>query len=307
MLNSELITLNIQARLMNKILVYGEMLWDVFPDIAVPGGATMNVAMGLRKLGADVVFMSACGKDKQGDNLLAYLDENGMTCQWIQRNEYPTGVVNIKLSEKHDATYEIVFPSAWDHIQKPQVQPEFDVLVYGSLSCRNKISYDTLLGLLETSAIKVFDVNFRAPYINKYIVEQLLRKADIVKLNHEELSEVARWNNIDSTDLETSANLLVQQYNIKLLCVTLGIDGVFLQKGPLKIYQPSYEVVTADTVGAGDAFLAGFIHHYIQDKPLKEALQFACRLGAYVASKKGANPIFSQSEIQELKEAYQSF
>lgn len=292
---------------MNKILVYGEMLWDVFPDISVPGGATMNVAMGLRKLEVDVVFMSGCGKDKQGDDLLVYLKQNGMTCKWIQRNEYPTGVVNIKLTDKHDATYEIVFPSAWDYIQKPQVLPEFDVLVYGSLSCRNKNSYDTLLDLLETNALKVFDVNFRAPFIDKHIVEQLLIKADIVKLNHQELLEVARWNNTDSTDLETLANLLVQKYNIKLLCVTMGIDGAFLQKGPLKIYQPIYEVVTADTVGAGDAFLAGFILHYMHDKPLQEALQFACRLGAYVASKKGANPDFSLTEIQDLKETYQPF
>ena len=69
---------------MNKILVYGEMLWDVFPDIAVPGGATMNAAMGLRKLGADVVFMSGCGNDKYGDDLLTYHKENGMNTQWLQ-------------------------------------------------------------------------------------------------------------------------------------------------------------------------------------------------------------------------------
>ncbi|MDP4579264.1 MAG: carbohydrate kinase [Saprospiraceae bacterium] len=292
---------------MNKILVYGEMLWDVFPDIAVPGGATMNAAMGLRKLGADVVFMSGCGNDKYGDDLLAYLKENGMSSQWIQRNEYPTGVVNIKLSEKHDASYEIVFPSAWDYIKKPELLPEFDVLVYGSLSCRNQTSYNSLLCLLETNSLKVFDVNFRAPFIDQHIVEQLLVKADIVKLNHEELLQIARWEGIDSTDLETLADFVIQQYQIQLLCVTIGIDGAFLQQGALKIYQPSYEVVTADTVGAGDAFLAGFIYHYIQNKPLKEALEFACRLGAYVASKKGANPVFISTEIQGLKEAHQSF
>ena len=177
---------------MTKILVYGEMLWDVFPDLAVPGGATMNVAMGLRKLGAEVIFMSASGIDKQGDDLIAYLEKHGMSSQWIQRNDYPTGVVNIKLSEIYDATYEIVFPSAWDYIQPSQILPEFDVLVYGSLSCRNQTSFDTLLGLLETRSIKVFDVNFRAPFINQHIVEQLLLKADIIKLNHEEILEIAR-------------------------------------------------------------------------------------------------------------------
>ena len=292
---------------MNKILVYGEMLWDVFPDLAVPGGATMNVAMGLRKLGADVFFMSACGIDKQGDDLIAYLEKHGMASQWIQRNVYSTGVVNIKLSEKHDATYEIFFPSAWDHIQQPQILPEFDVLVYGSLACRNQTSFDTLLALLETKSIKVFDVNFRAPFIDQQIVEKLLLKADIVKLNHEELLEITRWNRIDSNDIQHIANFLIQHYNINLLCVTLGVHGAFIQKGTEKIYQNSFVVDTIDTVGAGDAFLAGFIHQYIQHIPLKETLQFACRLGAYVASKKGANPEFLSKEIHDLKESNQSF
>ncbi|MFN5423426.1 MAG: PfkB family carbohydrate kinase, partial [bacterium] len=283
---------------MIKILVYGEMLWDVFPDLAVPGGATMNVAMGLRKLDADVVFMSASGIDKQGDDLITYLEKHGMSSQWIQRNEYPTGVVNIKLSEKHDATYEIVFPSAWDHIKQPQILPEFDVLVYGSLACRNQTSLETLLALLETKSLKVFDVNFRAPFINQHIVEQLLLKADIVKLNHEELLEIARWKSIDSNDIESLANFVIEQYNVKVLCVTLGVHGAFIQKDTEKIYQNSFVVDTIDTVGAGDAFLAGFIHQYIQYKPLKETLQFACRLGAYVASKKGANPEFLSKEIQ---------
>ena len=286
---------------MDKILVYGEMLWDVFPDIAVPGGATMNVALGLRKLGADVIFMSGCGKDKQGDDLITYLAENGLTNHLIQRNDYPTGVVNIKLSENHDASYEIVFPSAWDHIQKPGVLPEFDVLVFGSLCCRHHTSYNTLLSLLETNSLKVFDVNFRPPFVDQRIVEQLLRKADIVKMNREELLEIAGWTEINSTELEDLANSVLQKYEIKLLCVTLGLDGAFLQQDDLKIYQPSFEVVTADTVGAGDAFLAGFIHHYISHKPLKEALQFACRLGAYVASKKGANPFFPLMRYEILK------
>lgn len=279
------------------------MLWDVFPDISVPGGATMNVALGLRKLGADVIFMSGCGKDKHGGDLLDYIEENGLTIQWIQRNDYPTGVVNIKLSEKHDATYEIVFPSAWDHIQKPQVLPEFDVLVFGSLCCRHQTSYNTLLSLLETNSLKVFDVNFRSPFVDQCIVEELLRKADIVKMNREELLEIAGWTEINSTELEELANSVLQKYEIKVLCVTMGLDGAFIQTDAQKIYQNRFEVDTIDTVGAGDAFLAGFISNYMNNTPMKEALESACRLGAYVASKKGANPVFSANEIQGLKEA----
>jgi fructokinase len=83
----------------------------------------------------------------------------------------------------------------------------------------------------------------------------------------------------------------------------MGLDGAFIQTDAQKIYQNRFEVDTIDTVGAGDAFLAGFISNYMNNTPMKEALESACRLGAYVASKKGANPVFSANEIQGLKEA----
>jgi fructokinase len=168
----------------NKILCFGEMLWDIFPDGAVPGGAPMNVAIGLKKLGSDVFILSSCGKDELGENLLEYLNENGLSTEFVQQSNYPTGAVNVHLSESKDATYEIVFPSAWDYIEKPEALLEFDILVYGSLSCRNNTSFETLISLLDTEAFKVFDVNFRAPFIDQSVIEKLLKKSDLVKMNH---------------------------------------------------------------------------------------------------------------------------
>ena len=286
----------------NKILCYGEMLWDIFPDGAVPGGAPMNVAIGLQKLGSDVFILSSCGKDKLGENLLEYLHENGLSTEYVQQSNYPTGAVNVHLSETKDATYEIVFPSAWDYIHQTEELPEIDVLVYGSLSCRNKTSFETLVSLLNTTAIKVFDVNFRAPFIDQPIVEQLLKKADLVKMNHEELFQIAAWNGLESKDLELAANLVFERYSIKMLCITRGSQGAFLKTADEELYQSGFAVKTIDTVGAGDAFLSGFIHYFMEDKPLKDALEFACRLGAWVASQKGANPPFIYENIQNLKQ-----
>jgi len=252
----------------------------------------MNVAIGLRKLGANVSFLSSCGHDTLGEELLKYLEGNGISTNLIRKNDYPTGVVNVHLSTDNDATYDIVFPSAWDYIQKPDNIPVFDVLVYGSLSSRNKTSFDTLKTLLEQEALKIFDVNFRPPYIDQDTTELLLMKADIVKMNHEELFVILKWSGQDSNNPEQAADLVYQKYDIKVLCVTLGSEGAFLQTGREKLYQNGFKVKTIDTVGAGDAFLAGFIHNYIENKPLNETLELACRLGAYVASQKGANPPF---------------
>jgi fructokinase len=286
----------------SRILCFGEMLWDIFPDGAVPGGAPMNVAISLKKLGSDVFMLSSCGKDKHGENLLEYLHDSGLSTQFIQQNNYPTGLVNVHLSEEKDASYEIVFPSAWDYIEQVEALPEFDVLVYGSLSCRNKVSFETLTGLLDTEALKVFDVNFRPPFVEKDIVEQLLKKSDVVKMNIEELFQLSAWNGFDSTDLELAADLVFKNYSLKILCVTIGAEGAFLKTPDEKLYQNGFVVDTTDTVGAGDAFLAGFIHHFMNDKPLNDTLKFACLLGAWVASQKGANPPFIHENMEKLSE-----
>ena len=286
----------------SRVLCFGEMLWDIFPDGAVPGGAPMNVAISLNKLGSEVFILSSCGKDKHGDNLLDYLRENGLSTQFIQQNNYPTGLVNVQLSELKDASYEIVFPSAWDYIEQVEDLPEFDVLVYGSLSCRNKASFETLTGLLDTGALKVFDVNFRPPFVDQDIIEQLLMKSDVVKMNHEELFQLSAWNGLDSTDLELAADLVFKNYSLKMLCVTRGAEGAFLKTADEKLYQNGFVVDTTDTVGAGDAFLAGFIHHYMDNKPLNDTLKFACLLGAWVASQKGANPPFLIENMEKLSE-----
>lgn len=286
----------------SRILCFGEMLWDIFPDGAVPGGAPMNVAISLNKLGSDVFMLSSCGKDKHGENLLEYLRDNGLSTKFIQQNNYPTGLVNVHLSEQKDASYEIVFPSAWDYIEQVEDLPEFDVLVYGSLSCRNRASLETLTGLLDTGALKVFDVNFRPPFVDQDIVEQLIKESDIVKMNHEELFQISAWNGSESTDLELAADLVFKNYSLKILCVTRGAEGAFLKTADEKLYQNGFVVDTTDTVGAGDAFLAGFIHHYMDNKPLNDTLKFACLLGAWVASQKGANPPFLIENMEKLSE-----
>jgi fructokinase len=288
----------------NKILCFGEMLWDIFPDGAVPGGAPMNVAIGLKKLGSDVFILSSCGKDELGENLLEYLNENGLSTEFVQQSNYPTGAVNVHLSESKDATYEIVFPSAWDYIEKPEALLEYDILVYGSLSCRNNTSFETLISLLDTEAFKVFDVNFRAPFIDQSIIEKLLKKSDLVKMNHEELFQISAWNGLESEDLELAADLVFKHYSLNMLCVTRGSEGAFLKTANEELYQSGFPVKIQDTVGAGDSFLAGFIHNFSRNKPLKEALEFACLLGAWVASRKGANPPFILENIKNLKQEF---
>jgi len=107
---------------------------------------------------------------------------------------------------------------------------------------------------------------------------------------------------LESKDLELAADLVFKKYSLKMLCITRGAKGAFLKTADEEIYQCGFMVNTKDTVGAGDAFLAGFIHNYSSDKPLKDALKFACLLGAWVASQKGANPPFIYKNLENIKQ-----
>lgn len=284
-----------------KILCFGEMLWDIFPDGAVPGGAPLNVAIGLKKLGSQVSIMSSCGRDNLGEKLMEYLHQNSLSTTFVQQSDYPTGVVHVQLSESKDASYEIVFPSAWDFIFPMETPPEFDALVYGSLCCRSKTSFETLLSLVNSAAIKIFDVNFRPPFIDQLMIEQLMNLADFVKMNDEELFQISAWHGLYSGDLELAADLVFKKYSLKLLCITRGAEGAFVQTAKEQLHQQGFKVKTRDTVGAGDAFLAGFIHNYLECKPLKTTLESACLLGSWVASQKGANPPFDFVNIENLR------
>jgi fructokinase len=285
----------------SSILCFGEMLWDIFPDGAVPGGAPLNVALGLKKLGREVFFLSAAGNDQYGYDLVKYLVVNGIQTDFIQRNNYPTGIVQVTLSQENDATYDIVFPSAWDFISHPETLPEHEILVYGSLACRNSNSFETLCNLLRPGALKIFDVNLRPPYTDRNTIEYLLHHSDIVKMNIDELHHIGSWHGA-SSDTEALMEVVMQQYGVGMVCVTCGKDGAFLKSGSEMLRQKGFMVKTVDTVGSGDAFLAGFIHGYSGGLPTEKALEFACRMGAYVASHQGANPPFSENALEALQE-----
>jgi len=298
----------------NKILCFGEMLWDVFPkeeskegtpsrtpDHEKPGGAPMNVALHLQKLGSHVSFMSSCANDDRGNRLTAYLQSNGLSTDFIQTSNYPTGTVNIAFNEKREHTFEIVAPSAWDHIVMPNEPIEPAVLVYGSLACRNEVTYHTLQQLLKLPCTTVFDVNFRQPFVDRQKTELLLSKANWVKMNDEELIEIGQWYGHNRQTLQELAHVLAEQFGIDTLCITKGAEGAFIVEQQKVLEQAAPQIKVGDTVGAGDAFLAGLLHQaFTEQTSLMDALSFAVKIGAYVASKHGANPAYTVEDIPRL-------
>jgi fructokinase len=290
----------------NKLVCYGEILWDVLPSGALPGGAPMNVAYHLHKLNRAVSIITSTGSDDYGADLLRLLSQWGIGTAYCQvNNRVPTGIVHAQPNERFEMTYDIVYPSAWDFIiwddRYTSLMQEADYLVFGSLACRNYTSGNTLFKLLESAKNKVLDLNIRPPHFSRRVIEQLLNQATILKLNLAELELIAGWFSPLQTVTDKIQGIQ-DRFLIDTMVVTLGGDGALLCMDG-NIYQhPGYKVPVADTVGSGDAFLAAFLSQLIERAPPEKMLDFACAMGALITSYRGACPAYHTHEIKTLTE-----
>ncbi|RED22641.1 fructokinase [Flavobacterium cutihirudinis] len=288
-----------------KAVAYGEVLWDVFANEKKIGGAPLNVALRMKTLGCEVAMISCVGNDEDGKAIKNQVKQLGLETDTIVISEdFPTGLVNVTLNERGSATYEISYPSAWDKIElndlaKATVKTA-DVLIYGSLVCRDNVSRNALEELLQYDVYKVFDVNLRKPHYTYEILNQLMQSADFIKFNDEELLEIAKAMNSPFESLEENMAFIEEKTKATAMCVTKGKHGaLLLWEG--KIYENGgYPIEVADTVGAGDSFLAALITSLLTGKEPQNSIDFACAVGALVAEAPGANPEVPNSKIENL-------
>ena len=276
-----------------QVLCFGEILWDTFTDGKKAGGAPMNVAMHLKQQGVDVAFASRVGEDTPGDGLVNFLKKNDLFSDLIQTDEeLPTCEVTVALDAQQHATYIIPQPVSWDNIQLnpllTQTAVKAAAVAFGSLACRDEITRDTLLNLLnETSALKIFDVNLRAPHYTLSTIETLTARADVVKMNEDEAKLLIGGS---SYNLKDQINEFRSKYHSKTICVTRGEHGAIVWHDHEFYEDPGCPVQVGDTVGAGDSFLATFVAGLLKDEPMQVLINKACSVGAFVAGKRGANP-----------------
>jgi fructokinase len=278
---------------MKNVLCFGEILWDTFEDGKKAGGAPMNVAMHLKQQRVNVSFASRIGSDPSVDELVEFLKNGGLFSDLIQRDEaLPTCEVTVELDKNQQATYIIPKPVSWDNIQADpiltQIAEKASAIIYGSLACRDKTTRDTLLNLLdETKAIKIFDVNLRAPHYTLSTIETLTARADVVKMNEEEAKLLIGGSN---RDLRDQIMEFRSKYHSRTICVTRGEHGAIVWHDHDFYDSPGCPVQVGDTVGAGDSFLATFVNGLLKNEPMQQLVDKSCTVGAFVAGKRGANP-----------------
>jgi len=282
------------------MLCFGEILWDFLPEGIFPGGAPFNVAYHLKQLEVETHLISAVGRDLLGDELLRRLRHWGLDTDTIERHQgLPTGYVVATLGTTGDATFDITLSVAWDQITVTEdglrAAIQANALVFGSLALRspfNRAALDRLMAVVPAQAWRVFDVNLRPPHDNLALVRELAARTTLFKLNAEEAARIVDGGEPSFGREERDAHYLAEKFGCPMVCITSGAHGAGLLHQGKWHWETGRPVVVADTVGAGDAFLAALLTLLMrQQLPTGECLAQACRLGEWVATQRGATPV----------------
>ena len=276
----------------------GEMLWDLLPTGKQLGGAPTNFAYMTGLLGDRAIVASRIGKDRLGNAAARRLARIGLPTSHLQVDRvHPTGTVNVSVDDHGQPQFESLEKVAWDYFewtqQWQQLAAEADAVCFGSLAQRSAQSRVSILAFLEglrPGALRIFDVNLRQAFFTMDVLMESAARADILKLNEEELPRVAALLGATVTDRLAAAHWILKRFQLKMICVTRGGKGSLLVTPDGTDAHPGYPVTVADTVGSGDAFTAALVHKYLRKSSLKAMNAAANRLGSWVASQVGATP-----------------
>ncbi len=288
----------------NAVVCFGEILWDILPDVKRPGGAPMNVAYHLQRLGIDSKLISSVGDDALGRALLEFASEIGLATETIQVHEQqPTSEVIASVNAEHEVRYEIVYPVAWDFIRwlpgYETLLKESTALVYGSLASRNDVSADTLLTMLRfENLFKVFDVNLRAPHYSREVIDRLLKAANLLKVNAAELGILCSWYEAALQEEAAQVEYLFANFQIDEILITKGAAGASYYTREHKFEQQAFAVEVNDTIGSGDSFLAAFLSKRLQHADGGSTLEYAVAMGAFITAQSGACPPYHKADFE---------
>ena len=280
-----------------KVVGIGEILWDVFPEGKVLGGAPANFAYHATQLGLEGYAISAIGKDDLGEEVLEVL--KGKPLQYmLEETNYPTGTVKVTLNGNGIPEYEICENVAWDNIPltagMKELAKQADAVCFGSLAQRHQVSRSTIqafVGLVDTNALKIFDINLRQSFFNKAIIVDSLQMANVLKINEEELVRVAELLDITDVGERLVCQRLMDNYDLKIVVLTRGENGSFVFSNDGSSFLDTPKVKVADTVGAGDSFTGAFVAGLLNGDDIAKAHKRAVEVSAYVCTQKGAMPL----------------
>lgn len=297
---------------MKYVIGLGEALFDCLPTGRKLGGAPANFAYHVSQFGLNGCAVSAIGNDELGREIIDTFTKVGLRYQ-LPRVGYPTGTVQVTLDEKGIPQYDICEGVAWDNIPFTEeiaaLAPDTEAVCFGSLAQRNGTSRATIQSFLDAmpdDALRVFDINLRQSWYNREVIEQSLKRCNVLKINDEELDVVAPM----LLDIETEeghliaeneektrrvCRMLIDAYDLRMLILTCGAVGSYVFSVDDESYQRTPKVEVVDTVGAGDSFTATFVAKILLGKSMTEAHRKAVEVSAFICTRAGAMPVLPDS------------
>lgn len=284
------------------IIGVGELLWDMLPEGKRAGGAPINFVYHATRLGAQGYAVSAVGNDALGDEILAELEKSGIK-YCISRNDHPTGRVKVVLNDGIPS-YDIVEGVAWDYLtasaEAEELVKRADAVCFGTLALRSpqsKQAVETLLSFAPKNALRFFDVNLRGNYYSAELIDELLEKANVFKINDDEINVLKELFCISGT-VDEVCRAFISRYGLKYMIFTAGDKFSAIYTPSEKSWLPTPKVKVADTVGAGDSFSGAFVYNILTGKSLAEAHKAAVDIAAFVSTKSGAWPAYEKGAEQ---------
>ncbi len=280
----------------NTVVGLGEILWDVFPERKVLGGAPANFAYHVSQFGYNGYAVSAVGDDLLGKEILESLAQKNLN-YLIETTDFPTGTVKVTLNKNGIPQYEICENVAWDNIpftaKTENLAKITGTVSFGSLAQRNNVSRESVkkfLAAMPADSLKIFDINLRQHFYTQELIDESLKLSNMLKINDEEVVVVSRLFGMKEDNEQDVCKQLLSDYNLDIVILTKGTEGSFVFTPKETSYQPTPKVHVADTVGAGDSFTAAFVASYMHGERITDAHQLAMEVSAYVCTQHGAMP-----------------
>lgn len=254
---------------MNKIYAVGETILDIIfkegqPRAARPGGSSFNASITLGRLGAPITFISEMGKDRVGDMIQAFLDENGVDSRYVSRYEKGQSAIALAfLNQNSDAEYQ--FYKDYPHQRLDVDFPDFregDLVMFGSFYALNPGIRPRVRELLEKArkagATIIYDPNFRSSHLAERdqlidVILENMEYATLVRASDEDLLNIFGADNPQEAWEKMGSRS-------SALIYTANAHGVHVFTHKLQFKMEVEKIQPLSTIGAGDTFNAGLLY-----------------------------------------------
>lgn len=280
-----------------RVVGLGEVLWDLLPEGPQLGGAPANFACHAAALGAEAALISRLGSDALGVEARRRLQDRGLDLSALAVDPcLPTGTVVVEVGALGQPSFQIVEGIAWDALVVDDaaltLMSGADAVCFGSLAQRTPGARKTIQQLVSATrpeALRVFDINLRAPFHTPAVIEESLQLANVLKLNEAELPVLARLFDLRGS-VDSQLETLASHFGLQVVALTLGAAGSRLFRAGRWTAEPGREVVVRDAVGAGDSFTAVLVLGLLRNWESRQLLTVATEVAAFVCTQAGATP-----------------